>query len=497
LKRVRLSNPAIQVTAVLLLVVLLAALAMVRGLNHDESQYVAATQLALTGLPYRDFAYLQTPLQPMLFAPLAALFPNDLFVSLRLANAACGAAAVVLLWLTLRRAGVAERTAAITALLMAACEPLLFVSAVARNDALPLMLFCGSLALLAGDPKARNTFLAALLLGCAAAAKISFAIPAAALVAAALIGPRAVRERLDFLPLAAGFAIPTLFVAGLAALAPQAFWFEVIDYGFEAPREWYAINGRAGEFGAKHVAEFLRHGLSGPMLAGLIVIVAARWHGRNEPQPFATLMAILLAASLVAAFLPNPTHKQYWAPALPPLFVCLGLALNRPLRFRWLFALLLGGTAVAGLAKSGESVVEAIGNDEPALMLDDQADALRILLDRHRVDGKIAGIVPERFIDTGRPVDRRFATGPFLFRTLKLISPDEARKWGVMPLMEAEMLVEDPPAAIVTMAEPERYPGDEFLTKEMEQAASGAGFHPVGRTGPMILWLPNSRPKRP
>ena len=50
-------------------------LALIRPLKHDESQYVAAAVLTAHGqMLYCDFAYLQTPLQPFLFAPLAWLF---------------------------------------------------------------------------------------------------------------------------------------------------------------------------------------------------------------------------------------------------------------------------------------------------------------------------------------------------------------------------------------------------------------------------------------
>ena len=54
------------------LILLFAVLSVLRPVNHDESQYVAATILARNALPWRDFAYFQTPLQPVLFAPFAA-----------------------------------------------------------------------------------------------------------------------------------------------------------------------------------------------------------------------------------------------------------------------------------------------------------------------------------------------------------------------------------------------------------------------------------------
>ena len=75
---------------------LLALLALARPVDHDESKYVAATVLALRGLPYRDFAYLQTPLQPLLFAPVAMLAGGGVWNALRLVNTALGVLTLLL-----------------------------------------------------------------------------------------------------------------------------------------------------------------------------------------------------------------------------------------------------------------------------------------------------------------------------------------------------------------------------------------------------------------
>ena len=51
---------------------LFVSLALIIPSDHDEGQYVAAAHFVANGLrPYRDFPYLQTPLQPYLTAPLA------------------------------------------------------------------------------------------------------------------------------------------------------------------------------------------------------------------------------------------------------------------------------------------------------------------------------------------------------------------------------------------------------------------------------------------
>src|SRR5258706_6199071 len=105
------------------LVLLLVLLSLVRPLDQDESQYVGAAALtAKGGLPYLSYAYLQTPLQPLLFGPLAALFGPWAWPGLRIANALLGATAIGLVHRAAREAGAEPRAALIAA------------AAVARTD---------------------------------------------------------------------------------------------------------------------------------------------------------------------------------------------------------------------------------------------------------------------------------------------------------------------------------------------------------------------------
>ena len=85
----------------------LAALicALTARLSHDEEQYVAAAVLALHLRPILDFAYLQTPLQPLVFAPLVGLAGTKAFLACRLVSAALAAAACTLAYPIVRRAG--------------------------------------------------------------------------------------------------------------------------------------------------------------------------------------------------------------------------------------------------------------------------------------------------------------------------------------------------------------------------------------------------------
>src|SRR5947209_16572593 len=110
----------------------LVALAFVRRLSIDESQYVAATAFAAKGLlPYRDFAYLQTPLQPFVFAPLQWLFAGRLLLAMRLANAVLGSVTVILVYGAACRTGASGRTGLAAAALLATCQGFTWCAGVA------------------------------------------------------------------------------------------------------------------------------------------------------------------------------------------------------------------------------------------------------------------------------------------------------------------------------------------------------------------------------
>ena len=487
--------------AIAAVVLWMVASAMTRHHNHDESQYIAATQLALHGLPYRDFPYLQTPLQPMLFAPVAAMFPDHLYLALRVTTALCGALAIILLWVTLRRAGAGPRAALVATLLFAACEPFLFGAAVVRNDALAVMLSCAALAALAGPPGRRAAFLGALALGAAAAAKISYAIPAAALVAMAIAGPKSLRRHLPIVPTLAGMAIPTLFVAVLAALAPAAFLYEVLIFPVEGPRQWYGANQEAALLGWRHPANFVMYGMFGPALVAVLAVAAAAWRSRSEKlaaHPRRLLFGGLLAASLIGAYLPNPSFRQYWIPALPPLFLCLGLAidrwpalLSRPMKALW--AVL----AVAGAATTAVQLGGALWFGSQPMGVDRTATKINALMDRRGVTGPVAGLDPDLFAGSRRPIDPRFAGGPFLWRTYRQITPAEKRAWHIITFADRDMLASAPPAAIITYVRTKPGTKTGRFNGWLEQAARAAGFRPEGSAENLRLWLKPRTPPGP
>lgn len=460
--------------ALALLVVVLVALAWLRGLDHDESQYVAAARLTADGLlPYRDYAYLQTPLQPFAFAPIAYMAGDWAWPVLRIANAMLAALAGAATWRAMRVAGVEARTATLCAALFAACDILLFSGGTARNDALPAaLLACALVPMLRADRGAGSrggAMLAGLLLAGAAAAKISYALPAATYGLYALAAPR---HRAGWIVL--GALPPVAFVAWLALLSPEGFVFGTLTFPAQAPAEFYAATGRAWKLSlvakAIDVAKFLA---LGPALLALVMVTLRR--GRRP-----TLLGWLLFAGLVSALLPAPTWRQYLLPALPPLFVLLALRWQAlPPARGWRLA--LAGFAAVGLVPS---IVAAAGGGGMARA---QAETARLAATGR--SGPVATLSPQ-FLPAGMTPDPRFATGPFYFRSAGLIAPTDEHRLSLLSRANvAATFATHPPGMILVGGEGQWTSGDARLDAVLEDWAKAHGWRRTD-TGRLRLYVP-------
>ena len=351
---------------------LLTLLALAAGIDHDEDQYVAAAQLALTALPYHDFAYLQTPLQPLLLAPVALVPPGLRFPAFRLVSAGLGLLALALLYGAQRQLGVPRRDAALAVLLAASTHAFLFGASHARNDMLPLALFAGAIWLAAAALERPRLWLAAgVLAGAATCAKISYGPPAAALGLFLALDPA---RRRWLAALVLGGLLGALPALPLALAAPQGFFYGVLEYPVADPRAWYAAAGDPWRLtlGAK-LAETLWILVRGPALAMLVLILLARFGaGRSGGTQGAArrdavrMLDLLILGGLAAALLPTPTYRQYFVPLLAPLAVRFGLLLvARPPGVRGWAA--LTATALLGAMGLGELGRAAATGHWPAL----------------------------------------------------------------------------------------------------------------------------------
>ncbi len=405
------------------------------------------------GLPYRDFAYLQTPLQPLLFAPLAWIAKGWLFPALRAVNALLAMGAVACIWLAARRAGASDRGAAIAAVALLSSHMLLFAGSVARNDALPLLLMTAGLAaflsVVRDDRDRWPALLAGLLLGAAASAKISYGLPAAAVGLFALLHWRTLGVgRVGLLAIGGVLGgVPTIWLAGLA---PDAAWFGIIDYSVKAPVEWRTLNGQAFMLHwPLSLGRLMRHLAQG---CGLIALVAIMLVATRRRTMVERLLDMMIVAGLVAAWLPRPIYVQYLGPLLPALFIRFALLTDAPFwRQQVIGHALIALGIIAGFAETAMEVGANIRmRHSPVLAVVRDARALDRMVAAAGISGRIATLSPERAVDTALPIDRRFVTGPFLLRTRHVLTESQARAFHATTFQTlATDLDVLPPAAIL------------------------------------------------
>ena len=433
------------------------ALAMIRPLDHDESQYVAAAVLTAQGqMPYRDFAYLQTPLQPFLFAPFAWLFGGGAWPGLRIVNALLGVVAVHGVYRAARAGGARAEPALLACALFACCDILLFSVGTARNDALPVALLASALPLVVRAANARGTrwggVLAGLLLAGAAAAKLSYALPALAYGLYALYDRR---HRPLWLMIG---AVPVIvFVAVTMLCAPQGFIFGVLDFPARAPDEYYRGLGKAWKLSwwAK-LLDVLKFLALGPALLCVALASRFRWRAKGGRA-----IDWMLCAGLIAALLPSPTWRQYLLPMLPPVFVRLAIGWQSVWPGRQA-RMALVVFACAGLAPSVEALIRALPG-LPMVAAMQQSANVRAAMDAAGVAGPVATLSPQFLPATGRLPDPRFATGPFYFRSHQLLEAEQEQVVGVIAQGTIGIHFRIPPAAILTGGEGASTSGDAAL----------------------------------
>ncbi|PTQ59515.1 hypothetical protein C8J45_11441 [Sphingomonas sp. PP-CE-3G-477] len=459
-------HPPSRVNNLLMLAALamfLIALAILRPVDHDESQYVAAALLTAHGLlPYRDFAYLQTPLQPYLFAPIALIAGTWTWPALRITNALLGAAAIAVVHRAARIGGASTRAATIATALFATCDILLFSIGTARNDALPAA--CLALALPAivrtarDQASRRDAILIGALLAAAATAKISYALPALTYGIWTLF--RADRRpwwtllgTLPFVALTTALFLP----------APEGFLFGVISFPGQAPTEWYQSRPWKLSNTVK-IIDTLKFLALGPALLAIVATTGRRhrWH---------LILDLLILAGLIAALAPVPTWRQYLLPMLPALFVRLALVWHAhpPGKAMRIAAVAF---ACAGLAPTIEAVASGRIPMRDAMR---DASAVRQTLDREHVTGPVATLSPQFLPDSA--IDPRFATGPFYFRSTALLNADQ--EYQLRLVSHARMRLLGQPPAIMTGGEGAWSSGDERIDAALATYAIREGYRAV------------------
>lgn len=434
---------------------LIAFSIVVRAINHDEGQYVAAIAMMRGGWPYLDFPYLQTPLQPLLLSPLSLLPAGWLLVAARCANGLFALGTLALVYQAVRDR--VDPGSAIVAVAAFACtEAFLLASSLARNDALPMMLLAGAIVALLRvadrESDARALATAGLLLGLATSAKINAAVPAAAAGLFVLLRARRLGLKCVIAFTLGGLA-GLLPIAIFALAAPEHVRFGVFTYSLQAPQQWWNAVGHSSDLNPlNRIINLAELAFEGPIPFALAAAAVDR--RRTDTR---LLLDLMIVGGLIGAYMPEPPFTQYLVPLLPPLYTRFALAIDGP-RQRWypvlLLLVVLG--SIGGLVYTAVHTVRTIkrGGSDLVFAVAQGRQVARLAGGR-----PIATLSPEAFAGSDTNIEKSFVTGPFLFRTygdlsalsLRLgFSPNWQRIDGVFSAQ--------PPAVIVTGRETRPWP---------------------------------------
>lgn len=478
--------------AVVLLLALGPLVSCLAVLHHNEQMYVAAGALAREGqVLYRDFAFLQAPYLPWLYAGLFTLTGGThLLLAGKLLSWAC------LLWTAWLARGLARRArpagalpAALVALVL--FDTLLLRAAEEAANYLPpvaLSLLAFGLMLDAVDaarPRSRRALGAGLALGASVGFKLYYLAALPPFVLAACLYPRgaSARRRLAraAAPLLAGIALALL--PGLIAclMAPEAALFDNWTY-HHVNAQWRAAGGAAAEVALLgRLVEAKRHLMAGPTLLLLAVpvavLVGVYWTRRRAglraawPAPDLFLSLTLVATALAAAVAPRPVFAQYFAmPAgfALALLAAAGRRVGDPDRSLWR-GLLVVMVAVAALA-NGPHMWLRLREGRVDLRVRADAARLRDELRAVGVTGPVATLSPLHALEAGLPIYPELATGAFLFRCGdRLSARQRANVRAASPATLDALLAARPPAAVFTGFE-----GD--LDRPLETWAARSGY---------------------
>ena len=274
--------------------------------------------------------------------------------------------------------------------------------------------------------------------------------------------------------LTAGMAAGLLPSLVFAVLDPAAFRFGVFGYSLDAPRQWWT------SIGQQHVLEpsvritrLFVLSLSGMIPVGLVATVIDRRRGEDR-----RLLDLMIVGGLIGCYLPEPAFRQYLAPLLVPLAARFALAIDDlpPVRTRITVAA-IGLTALLGLVPTARYALRGARHG---------VDLIRTVEDARAVSALAAGrpvatLSPERVAGRDVNLDRRFASGPFLFRTFGRLG-DDALRYGHSPDWQRidAALTRHAPGVIVVGGE----------------TRPTLPFHPHGLDSPLQAWAVSHRYRR-
>jgi hypothetical protein len=461
--------------------------------------YVTAGYLLAQGERlYQDFAFVQTPYSPLVYALAFRLSNSHYLLTAKLVNFAFFAAAAILLYAIVRRE-TRDRIFTLTALALFLANYYLLRSVIeASNYTIPIACSLASYYLFIRYVDNRRHplafFFAGLLLAVALGAKLYYATLIIPFGLAVLIYPSttSLRSRIvsGLLPLAGGVLagiIPLLYYAGRDW---NRFAFNNLGYHL-LNAEWREQNGFTATMTWASKLDTSRDLLANPsyllLVAWLALAVIVMLTQDDKPlRRFSNvslsifLSGLLVVVSVLTAFTPRPLFPQYFAMPIPFMltFMAALYAQMAPLYRRTMLQAAVIATVLLTLIvlpRHTGSLRRAVqpGNAWVGIEAVNVSRRISEQIPASDPPAKLATLSPVYAIESDLLIYPELTTGSFVYRIGDLLTEEERAQYhATSPSTIAELFDADPPAAILITGE-----GD--LELPLLDYAQSRGYTPV------------------
>ncbi|MFN2199581.1 MAG: glycosyltransferase family 39 protein, partial [Caldilineaceae bacterium] len=447
--------------------------------SHNEQMYVAAGYLLNhSERLYQDFAFVQTPYTPLIYALAFRLSGGFYLLTAKLVNFGFFAVAAALIYLITRRE-TRDMVFSLTLLALFLANYYLLRTVIeASNYTIPMACSLGAYYLFVRslDSRRRSVmfFLAGVLLAVAVGAKLYYATLAVPFGLAALAYPRraSLRSRIGAgaLPLVAGTVAGALPLLYYAARDWDRFAFNNLGYHL-LNAQWREANGSTATMTWSSKLDTARDLLANPSyllivawLALAVAVVLAQQNKIRRSDVLScsvVLSGLLTATALLTAFTPRPLFPQYFAMPIPfalALMAALYAQMLPPYR-----RTLRQSAVIAAILVTITVLPRHTGSLRSALQGDDRwagteavevsrfiRDAIETSATSSGSPGKILTLSPVYAIESDLPIYPELATGSFVFRIGDLLSQEERERYHATSVSTiSDLLDADPPAAIL------------------------------------------------
>ncbi len=487
--------------------IILAAAALPRELDHDEHQFVASgVLLARNGLlPYIDYPYFHVPNLVFLYAAIDLFAPSP-FLAARVLSLAFALVTLSLVWLlvwsSLSEAGTAMRVGmAGAAVIVSAFSPLsLYTVGRAWNHDPAVAMFLLAFVLVDRArrvPPAWPLLLGGLVCGLAVGTRLSFAPAAVGLAILIVIGmtgeSRTTQARAMALFLLGGILglLPTIV---MAALAPDAFIFGNLTYA-GLNEAYRTATGYTSAMDLTGKARFIfEKVLFEPRDAILFVsfnlmVAAEAWRvfvrrGQGERQPLA--IGLLMPLLLIGALAPTPSWYQYFFLLVPFSAAAAAIAAGR--LHMWRARIPVGGMWMALAALTVIWLSRGEIGDVRKLVRPQSWTPTIVRQIGGRIEDQTAGgpvltLSPIYVLEGGGAIYEEFANGPFAWRVGSFVPEDRRERLHLVSPQDLDgILTSRPPAGILVGKEAD-------LEGPMIAYAEANGFKAVEVGDGLTLWV--------